>query len=173
MRLTTKGRYAVTAVLDLAIHEGHGPIALADIAARQGISLSYLEQLFAKLRKRALVASVRGPGGGYNLARDASRIYVAEVISAVDEHMDTTRCGGAQNCKADGPCLTHDLWMDLSNRIYGYLNQISLKDLVERQPGAEVTECSRHRAEVREQLTPGARNEVTLEPLRPRTPAGA
>jgi Rrf2 family iron-sulfur cluster assembly transcriptional regulator len=132
MRLTTKGRYAVTAMLDLAIHQGEGPIALADIAHRQGISLSYLEQLFAKLRRRALVTSVRGPGGGYNLARAAGQIHVAEVISAVDEHVDTTRCGGAANCHNNGPCLTHDLWADLSDRIYDYLNEISLQQLVER-----------------------------------------
>lgn len=153
MRLTTKGRYAVTAVLDLAIHHGNGPIALADIAQRQGISLSYLEQLFSKLRKRGLVASVRGPGGGYNLARDAATIHVAEVIAAVDEHVDTTRCGGAHNCKNDGPCLTHDLWMDLSDRIYSYLNEISLRDLVDRRPGAgNDGECARRRDEVRAQV---------------------
>jgi Rrf2 family iron-sulfur cluster assembly transcriptional regulator len=134
VRLTTKGRYAVTAVLDLAIHQGAGPIALADIAQRQGISLSYLEQLFSKLRKRGLVVSVRGPGGGYNLAREPAAIFVAEVITAVDENVDTTRCGGEHNCKSDGPCLTHDLWMDLSDRIYGYLNGISLSDLVQRGP---------------------------------------
>ena len=133
MRLTTKGRYAVTAMLDLAIHQGVGPIALADIAQRQGISLSYLEQLFSRLRKRTLVSSVRGPGGGYNLSRDAGDIFIAEVISAVDENVDTTRCGGAHNCKENGPCLTHDLWQDLSERIYDYLNQISLRDLVERK----------------------------------------
>ena len=115
MRLTTKGRYAVTAMLDLAIHQGHGPIALADIAHRQGISLSYLEQLFAKLRKRSLVTSVRGPGGGYNLARAAAEIHVAEVIAAVDESVDTTRCGGSLNCQENGPCLTHDLWHELSD----------------------------------------------------------
>lgn len=133
MRLTTKGRYAVTAMLDLAIHQGAGPIALADIAHRQGISLSYLEQLFSRLRKRALVSSVRGPGGGYNLARATSEIFVAEVITAVDENVDTTRCGGAHNCQENGPCLTHDLWQDLSDRIYDYLNRISLQDLVERK----------------------------------------
>jgi Rrf2 family iron-sulfur cluster assembly transcriptional regulator len=133
VRLTTKGRYAVTAMLDLAIHHGRGPIALADIAQRQGISLSYLEQLFSRLRRRALVTSVRGPGGGYNLARDAGQICVAEVIAAVDENVDTTRCGGAQNCQDNGPCLTHDLWHDLSERIYDYLNRISLQDLVERR----------------------------------------
>lgn len=133
MRLTTKGRYAVTAMLDLAIHQGKGPIALADIAHRQGISLSYLEQLFAKLRRSALVSSVRGPGGGYNLARPASEIQVAEVITAVDENVDTTRCGGVGNCHNDGPCLTHDLWMNLSRRIHDYLNQISLQQLVDRR----------------------------------------
>ena len=133
MRLTTKGRYAVTAMLDLAIHKGGGPTALADIASRQGISLSYLEQLFSRLRKRTLVSSVRGPGGGYNLARPAAEIFIAEVISAVDENVDTTRCGGAHNCRENGPCLTHDLWQDLSDRIYDYLNRISLQDLVERK----------------------------------------
>jgi Rrf2 family iron-sulfur cluster assembly transcriptional regulator len=140
VRLTTKGRYAVTAMLDLAIHQSLGPTALADIARRQGISLSYLEQLFSRLRKRSLVSSVRGPGGGYNLARDASEIFVAEVISAVDENVDTTRCGGAHNCQANGPCLTHDLWQDLSERIYGYLNNISLRDLVERSGVQEVVQ---------------------------------
>jgi Rrf2 family iron-sulfur cluster assembly transcriptional regulator len=133
VRLTTKGRYAVTAILDLAIHHGNGPIALADIAQRQGISLSYLEQLFARLRKRSLVSSVRGPGGGYNLARNASEIHIAEVIAAVDENVDTTRCGGAHNCQNEGPCLTHDLWQDLSSRIYEYLDRISLQDLMDRR----------------------------------------
>jgi Rrf2 family iron-sulfur cluster assembly transcriptional regulator len=133
VRLTTKGRYAVTAMLDLAMHQDQGPIALADIAQRQGISLSYLEQLFAKLRRRALVNSVRGPGGGYNLARRAADIAVADVIAAVDESVDTTRCGGAHNCQNDGPCLTHDLWQDLSLRIYDYLSRISLQQLVDRR----------------------------------------
>ena len=136
MRLTTKGRYAVTAMLDLAIHQGQGPIALADIAQRQGISLSYLEQLFAKLRKRSLVTSVRGPGGGYNLARPADEIHVAEVIAAVDESVDTTRCGGAGNCQNNGPCLTHDLWHDLSDRIQDHLNKISLQQLVDQRDPA-------------------------------------
>jgi Rrf2 family iron-sulfur cluster assembly transcriptional regulator len=120
-------------MLDLAIHHGKGPIALADIAQRQGISLSYLEQLFSRLRKQSLVASVRGPGGGYNLARRASEIHIAEVISAVDENVDTTRCAGAHNCQDSGPCLTHDLWQDLSVRIYEYLDRISLQDLVDRK----------------------------------------
>ena len=133
MRLTTKGRYAVTAMLDLAMHTGNGPTALADIARRQGISLSYLEQLFARLRRRGLVSSVRGPGGGYNLARDGSGIHIAEVIAAVDEHLDTTRCGGNGDCQNGGPCLTHDLWQDLSDRIYEYLSNVSLQDLMDRK----------------------------------------
>jgi len=138
VRLTTKGRYAVTAMLDLALHQGQGPITLADIAERQGISLSYLEQLFARLRKRTLVSSVRGPGGGYSLGRDAGQIFVAEVITAVDESVDTTRCGGAHNCQNNQRCLTHDLWHDLSERIYEYLNRISLRDLVDRAAVQEV-----------------------------------
>jgi Rrf2 family iron-sulfur cluster assembly transcriptional regulator len=125
-------------MLDLALHQGQGPITLADIAERQGISLSYLEQLFARLRKRTLVSSVRGPGGGYSLGRDASHIFVAEVITAVDESVDTTRCGGAHNCQNNQRCLTHDLWQDLSERIYEYLNQISLRDLVDRAAVQEV-----------------------------------
>jgi Rrf2 family transcriptional regulator, iron-sulfur cluster assembly transcription factor len=133
MRLTTKGRYAVTAMLDLAINQGQGPIALADIAQRQGISLSYLEQLFAKLRRRALVSSVRGPGGGYNLARPPGEIPVAEVIAAVDESVDTTKCNREGNCHNGGPCLTHELWLDLSDRIYEYLSRITLQHLVDRR----------------------------------------
>ena len=163
MRLTTKGRYAVTAMLDLAIHHGKGPIALADIAQRQGISLSYLEQLFSRLRKRSLVSSVRGPGGGYNLARNAAEIHIAEVISAVDENVDTTRCGGAHNCQNEGPCLTHDLGYDLSNRIYEYLNRISLQDLVDRKGVQEVaSRQDRQSSEIRvdglgtERMTAGA-----------------
>ncbi len=140
MRLTTKGRYAVTAMLDLAIHHGSGPITLADIAQRQGISLSYLEQLFSRLRKRSLVSSVRGPGGGYTLGREADSIFVAQVIAAVDENVDTTRCGGAHNCQDNQQCLTHDLWQDLSTRIFDYLNQISLHDLMSRRGVQEVAE---------------------------------
>lgn len=138
MRLTTKGRYAVTAMLDLAIHHGNSPITLADIAQRQGISLSYLEQLFSRLRKRSLVSSVRGPGGGYSLARGAEDINVAEVITAVDENVDTTRCHGAHNCQDNQRCLTHDLWQDLSSRIYEYLDGISLQELMNRRGVKEV-----------------------------------
>ncbi len=145
VRLTTKGRYAVTAMLDLAIHQGDAPVALADIAQRQGISLSYLEQLFAKLRRCALVTSVRGPGGGYRLARRPAEISVAAVIAAVDEGVDTTACGGAGNCQNNGPCLTHHLWRELSDHIYDYLDQISLQTLMERQHPADrrpVTDCA-------------------------------
>ena len=143
MKLTTKGRYAVTAMLDLAIHHGKGPTALADIAQRQGISLSYLEQLFAKLRRNALVTSVRGPGGGYNLAREAKNIHVAEVIAAVDENVNTTRCGGAGDCQDGQPCLTHALWFDLSNRIQDYLESVTLQQLMDRSfpASADQTQC--------------------------------
>lgn len=133
MRLTTKGRYAVTAMLDLALHHENGPITLADIAERQGISLSYLEQLFTRLRKNTLVRSVRGPGGGYVLARGVDQIHIAEVISAVDESVDTTRCGGGHNCQDNERCLTHDLWHDLSDRIQDYLTKISLHDLMSQR----------------------------------------
>jgi Rrf2 family iron-sulfur cluster assembly transcriptional regulator len=139
MRLTTKGRYAVTAMLDLALHHSEGPVALADISERQGISLSYLEQLFAKLRKTGLVASTRGPGGGYNLNKDAAQIAVADVIAAVDEAVDATRCGGSRNCQGgEVRCLTHDLWEDLSEQIRGFLSSVSLADLVNRHGIHEV-----------------------------------
>ncbi len=140
MRLTTKGRYAVTAVLDLAIHHDQGPVTLADIARRQGISLSYLEQLFAQLRKRGLVQSSRGPGGGYRLGRPAVDIAVVDVISAVDESVDATRCGGMENCQGDARCLTHDLWHDLSKQIHDFLGGIDLAQLVERRRVREVAE---------------------------------
>lgn len=133
MRLTTKGRYAVTAMLDLAVHATDGPITLADISQRQGISLSYLEQLFSKLRKKELVASARGPGGGYRLSREAGEINVAEVIAAVDETVDATRCGGQGNCQNGEECLTHKLWMDLSDQLFQFLNGISLGQLVENR----------------------------------------
>ncbi len=139
MRLTTKGRYAVTAMLDLAIHYKDGPITLADISHRQGISLSYLEQLFARLRKRGLVDSARGPGGGYRLSRAATEIAVADVITAVDEKVDATRCGGDGNCQEADRCLTHELWTDLSDQIYHFLEGISLADLVTRRGVQEVS----------------------------------
>lgn len=138
MRLTTKGRYAVTAMLDLALHYKEGPITLADISQRQGISLSYLEQLFSRLRKQELVDSTRGPGGGYRLSRDANEIAVADVITAVDEKVETTRCGGLSNCQDDQQCLTHELWTELSQQIHGFLMGISLGNLVENKGVQEV-----------------------------------
>ncbi len=138
MRLTTKGRYAVTAMLDLALHYNDGPTTLADISQRQGISLSYLEQLFAKLRKQGLVDSTRGPGGGYRLSRAPNDIPVADVITAVDEKLETTRCGGMENCQDEQQCLTHELWTELSERIHHFLCGISLGNLVEREGVQEV-----------------------------------
>ena len=132
MRLTTKGRYAVTAMLDLALHADAGPVSLADISERQGISISYLEQLFAKLRRRQLVTSVRGPGGGYRLSRPGGQIDVAAVIEAVDESVDATRCGGQGDCQEGHTCLTHHLWCDLSDQIEDFLSGISLGELVAR-----------------------------------------
>lgn len=133
MRLTTKGRYAVTAMLDLAINRGQEPITLADISQRQGISLSYLEQLFSKLRKHGLVNSARGPGGGYRLSRPADTIAIAEVIAAVDETVDATRCKGQQNCQDARACLTHQLWTDLSEQIREFLSGITLAQVVEKR----------------------------------------
>lgn len=133
MRLTTKGRYAVTAMLDLALHAETGPTTLADIAARQGISLSYLEQLFVQLRKSGLVSSIRGPGGGYSLAHAPADIAVAQVIHAVGESVDATKCGGTAACQDGNTCLTHTLWSELSDQIYNFLNGISLADVLARQ----------------------------------------
>jgi len=136
MKLTTKGRYAVTAMLDLAVHQQNEIVALADIAGRQGISLSYLEQLFARLRRNGLVASVRGPGGGYSLALPPSAISVARIVVAINENIDATRCGGEENCQGEERCLTHHLWTELSRRIYQFLDGITLADLV-TQPGVQ------------------------------------
>lgn len=132
MRLTTKGRYAVTAMLDLCLHGISKPISLADISKRQDISLSYLEQLFSKLRQHSLVTSVRGPGGGYKLSRTSDQISVAQIIDAVNESIDATSCQGAGNCKNGTVCLTHDLWTDLSKQIHQFLSDISLASLVDR-----------------------------------------
>ena len=133
MRLTTKGRFAVTAMMDLALQDSSGPVTLAEISSRQKISLSYLEQLFGKLRRRELVDSVRGPGGGYRLARDTARISVAEIILAVDEPIDATQCGGKENCRDEQKCLTHDLWAQLNDRIFAYLEAVNLRQLVDDQ----------------------------------------
>ncbi|MCB1667104.1 MAG: Fe-S cluster assembly transcriptional regulator IscR [Porticoccaceae bacterium] len=132
MRLTTRGRYAVTAMLDLALHVDEGPISLADISARQEISLSYLEQLFSKLRQRKLVNSVRGPGGGYRLERDSDAISVAEIIDAVNESVDATSCAGKGDCNNGEICLTHHLWDDLSRQIHRFLNEITLHSLMNK-----------------------------------------
>ncbi len=132
MRLTTKGRYAVTAMLDLALHAEQGPVSLADISRRQAISLSYLEQLFAKLRRSELVSSVRGPGGGYRLSRAGEEIFVAQIIDAVNENIDATDCAGKADCRDGETCLTHYLWCDLSEQIHGFLSGISLASLVAR-----------------------------------------
>ena len=133
MRLTTKGRFAVTAMIDLATRQAEGPVTLAGIAERQKISLSYLEQLFGKLRRHNLVSSVRGPGGGYRLAREMDAITVAEIIIAVDEPLDATQCGGKQNCHDEHRCLTHDLWSNLNRRMYSYLDSVTLDALVNRK----------------------------------------
>ena len=140
MRLTTKGRYAVTAMLDLALHQGQHPVTLQDIAMNQEISLSYLEQLFARLRQGGLVQGTRGPGGGYRLAQDAGEVSIAGIISAVDEKADLTRCGGKSNCQQGEECLTHELWAELSDKIYQFLDDISLNDLVQRPKVQAVAE---------------------------------
>ena len=132
MRLSTRGRYAVTAMMDLAIHEKTGPVTLADISTCQDISLSYLEQLFARLRQADLVRGVRGPGGGYHLARPAKEITVADIITAVDEQVDATRCQGKENCHEGERCLTHELWSDLSQQIYKFLDSITLDRFASR-----------------------------------------
>jgi Rrf2 family iron-sulfur cluster assembly transcriptional regulator len=133
MRLTTKGRFAVTAMIDLAMRQHNGPVTLAGISQRQRISLSYLEQLFGKLRRHALVQSTRGPGGGYTLARPMSDVSVADIIYAVDEPLDATQCGGRENCDNDQRCMTHDLWASLNRVMVDFLDSVSLQDLVEQQ----------------------------------------
>lgn len=133
MRLTTKGRFAVTAMIDLAMQQASGPVTLAGISQRQNISLSYLEQLFAKLRRHELVESTRGPGGGYHIARPLSSVTVADVILAVDEPLDATQCGGKENCTDEGPCMTHDLWSELNSKMLEFLSSVSLAKLVSQQ----------------------------------------
>ncbi len=137
MRLTTKGRFAVTAMVDLGMRHGGGPVTLADISARQKISLSYLEQLFGKLRRKQIVESVRGPGGGYFLGKDMRELSVAEIILAVDEPLDATQCGGKENCHDDNKCITHDLWASLNQRIFEYLGSTTLQQLVDNQRAKE------------------------------------
>jgi len=138
MRLTTKGRFAVTAMIDVAMNNGGGPVTLAGVSERQRISLSYLEQLFGKLRRHGLVESVRGPGGGYNLARPANSVSVADIITAVDEPIDATQCGGKENCHDDKRCMTHELWTNLNAHIFSFLRSVSLEQLVRAQDKGEV-----------------------------------
>ena len=140
MRLTTKGRYAVTAMIDLTLHAKNKPISLAEISGRQSISLSYLEQLFSKLRQSGLVISVRGPGGGYGLAMPCEEIYVAQIINAVNESIDTTSCRGKGDCQGGDICLTHSLWQDLSVQIHEFLSGISLADLVAKRDTQEIAQ---------------------------------
>ena len=156
MRLTTKGRFAVTAMIDVAMHGTNTPVTLAGVSQRQKISLSYLEQLFGKLRRHSLVDSVRGPGGGYRLARAPETISVAEVIVAVDEPIDATQCGGRESCKDDGKrCMTHELWANLNAHIFTYLRSVSLAELVAQQKKPDVTVLQDQRAQATTPRTPG------------------
>jgi Rrf2 family iron-sulfur cluster assembly transcriptional regulator len=152
MRLTTKGRFAVTAMVDLALRQNRGPVTLAAISERQHISLSYLEQLFGKLRRAALVSSVRGPGGGYNLAQPPASISVADIVSAVDEPIDATQCGGKENCHDDKRCMTHDLWATLNEKMHEYLSSVSLADLVAHQSGKPVSVIKDFRGSEKEKV---------------------
>ncbi len=152
MRLTTKGRFAVTAMVDLALRQNRGPVTLAAISERQHISLSYLEQLFGKLRRAALVSSVRGPGGGYNLAQPPASISVADIVSAVDEAIDATQCGGKENCHDDKRCMTHDLWATLNEKMQEYLSSVTLADLVAHQAGKPVAVIKDFRGSEKEKV---------------------
>jgi Rrf2 family iron-sulfur cluster assembly transcriptional regulator len=156
MRLTTKGRFAVTAMIDLALHHGSGPVTLSEISGRQRISLSYLEQLFGKLRRHQLVDSVRGPGGGYCLAKDLAAVSVADIILAVDEPIDATQCGGKENCRDEQKCLTHDLWAALNDRIFDYLGSVTLRQLVENEKAREAAKAAGI-AQVHDMREPGKR----------------
>ena len=156
MRLTAKGRYAVTAMLDLAVHRDQGPVSLAEISARQGISQPYLEQLFGRLRRDRLVQSVRGPGGGYRLGRRPEDICIAEIVDAVDETVDATRCAGKADCQQGQTCLSHQLWAELSQQIHGFLSGLSLASLISRQEVKQVA----------------ARQDASRPPLRLRVAAG-
>ncbi|MBI5936374.1 MAG: Fe-S cluster assembly transcriptional regulator IscR [Betaproteobacteria bacterium] len=145
MRLTTKGRFAVTAMIDLGMRHERGPVTLAGISERQKISLSYLEQLFGRLRRQGLVESVRGPGGGYCLAKPLPEISVADIIRAVDEQIDATQCGGMGNCHDNKPCMTHELWSSLNAHIYQYLEAVNLDQLVRGQSEKQQEEQQEHR----------------------------
>jgi Rrf2 family iron-sulfur cluster assembly transcriptional regulator len=165
MRLTTKGRFAVTAMIDLALREHNGPVTLAGISQRQKISLSYLEQLFGKLRRHELVESTRGPGGGYTLGRVAKDVTVADIIFAVDEPLDATQCGGKENCQDDQRCMTHDLWANLNAKMVEYLDSVSLADLVEQQKvraDKTATPAVLHDNRPRTRSETGVKNETAL-----------
>ena len=166
MRLTTKGRFAVTAMIDLAMRQHQGPVTLAGISQRQKISLSYLEQLFGKLRRHELVDSTRGPGGGYTLARSAKEVTVADIIFAVDEPIDATQCGGKENCTDDGQCMTHELWSTLNKKIVEFLDSISLAEMVEQQRSREVKQAPRQISVLREHRAALEFPTSTLQPIR-------
>lgn len=161
MRLTTKGRFAVTAMMDLALRGDDGPVALASVSDRQKISLSYLEQLFGKLRRYKLVDSVRGPGGGYCIARPLDQLTVADIIRAVDEQLDATQCGGRENCHDEHRCMTHDLWSTLNSRMYDYLASVTLAELVDRQKAKLAGKASV--IEDKRRLGPQPRTKVSRE----------
>src|SRR6201987_662771 len=156
MRLTTKGRFAVTAMIDVAMHCGDGPVTLAGVSERQKISVSYLEQLFGKLRRHGLVDSVRGPGGGYNLALPVDSVSVADIIVAVDEPIDATQCGGKENCHDDKRCMTHELWASLNTHIFAFLRSVTLEQLVRKQKKQPVSVLQDHRAPPGKKSEPAA-----------------
>lgn len=167
MRLTTKGRFAVTAMIDLAMRQNQGPVTLAGISQRQKISLSYLEQLFGKLRRHELVESTRGPGGGYTLAKVLKDVTVADIIFAVDEPIDATQCAGKENCHDEGgPCMTHDLWANLNRKMIEYLDSVSLADLVDGQRIKESQDAPRQISVLREHRAALEFPTSTLQPIR-------
>ena len=166
MRLTTKGRFAVTAMIDLAMRQHQGPVTLAGISQRQKISLSYLEQLFGKLRRHELVESTRGPGGGYTLARSAKDVTVADIIFAVDEPIDATQCGGKENCVEDGQCMTHELWSNLNKKIVEFLDSVTLANMVEQQRSRETRQAPRQISVLREHRAALELPTSTLQPIR-------
>lgn len=166
MRLTTKGRFAVTAMIDLAMRQHQGPVTLAGISQRQKISLSYLEQLFGRLRRHELVESTRGPGGGYTLARSISDITVADIIFAVDEPLDATQCGGKANCHEEHECMTHDLWTNLNRKMVEYLSSVPLTSLVEQQRRRETVNAPRQISVLREHRAALEFPTSTLQSLR-------
>jgi Rrf2 family iron-sulfur cluster assembly transcriptional regulator len=166
MRLTTKGRFAVTAMIDLAMRDGQGPVTLAEISQRQKISLSYLEQLFGKLRRHELVESTRGPGGGYTLARSAKDVTVADIIFAVDEPIDATQCGGKENCVEDGQCMTHELWSNLNKKIVEFLDSVTLAEMVDQQRSRETRQAPRQISVLREHRAALEFPTSTLQPIR-------